>query len=103
MFHIRSFALLPTKKVFDCFFFFFNFLVHHRRANSDAEEPGQGGDAVRQQPGPEGQVALRRIHVEIQLDLTLLIKLAFIVALFGQDGSRQRKMFLILLATIVYL
>lgn len=73
------------------------------RTNSDGEEQGQGGEAIRQQLGPQRQVVVRRFQVAIQLDLALLLKLAFAVVLFGQDGSRQRTMVLILLATLVYL
>lgn len=82
----------------------FSSLVHpSRRTNSDGEEQAQGGDAVRQQLGPQRPVVVRRFHFAIQVDLALLLKLAFAVVLFGQDGSRQRTMVLILLATLVYL
>uniref|UniRef100_A0A0E0KUW5 Uncharacterized protein n=1 Tax=Oryza punctata TaxID=4537 RepID=A0A0E0KUW5_ORYPU len=49
----------------------------------------QAQDA-RQQHGPQRQVVVRRFHFAFQLDLALIIKLAAVVFLFSQEGSKQR-------------
>ncbi|XP_020265917.1 uncharacterized protein LOC109841383 isoform X2 [Asparagus officinalis] len=77
--------------------------VRNNSTDAAGEEQGQGGQAARQQVGPHRQVVVRRFQVAFQLDLALLLKLAFAVVLFGQDGSRQRTIILILLASLVYL
>ncbi|KAI4964713.1 hypothetical protein ZWY2020_059795 [Hordeum vulgare] len=62
----------------------------------------QGQDA-RQQNGPQRQVVVRRFHFAFQLDLALIIKLAAVVFLFSQEGSKQRLFLLILFASMIYL
>ncbi|GJN01822.1 hypothetical protein PR202_ga19123 [Eleusine coracana subsp. coracana] len=64
------------------------------------EEHGQDG---RQQNGPQRQVVVRRFHFAFQLDLALIIKLAAVVFLFSQEGSKQRLFLLILFASLIYL
>ncbi|KAI4381131.1 hypothetical protein MLD38_007239 [Melastoma candidum] len=56
-----------------------------------------------QQPGPQRPVIVRRFQIAIQLDLLLILKLAAVIFLFNQDGSRQRTLVLLLFATFVYL
>ncbi|KAL6901813.1 hypothetical protein ACP4OV_004689 [Aristida adscensionis] len=63
------------------------------------EEHGQD---ARQQNGPQRQ-AVRRFHFAFHLDLALLIKLAAVVFLFSQEGSKQRLFLLILFASLIYL
>ena len=79
--------------------------VHPTRRTTGAvgEEQGQGEEVVRQQHGPQRQVVVRRFQLAFQLDVALLLKLAFAVVLFGQEGSRQRTIVLVLLASLVYL
>lgn len=62
--------------------------------------PAQVGQVQR----PEGQRQIvRRFHVAFQLDLLLILKLAVVVFVFNQDGSRDRLLLLLLLAGLVYL
>ncbi|KAM7481130.1 hypothetical protein LguiB_005713 [Lonicera macranthoides] len=56
-----------------------------------------------QQIGPQRQVVVRRFQIAIHLDLLLILKLAAVIFLFNQDGSRQRLVLLIFFATLVYL
>ncbi|AQK45972.1 hypothetical protein ZEAMMB73_Zm00001d026260 [Zea mays] len=58
---------------------------------------------ARQQNGPQRQVVVRRFHFAFQLDLALIIKLAAVVFLFSQEGSKQRLFLLILFASFIYL
>ncbi|NP_001131686.1 uncharacterized protein LOC100193046 [Zea mays] len=58
---------------------------------------------ARQQNVPQRQVVVRRFHFAFQLDLTLIIKLAAVVFLFSQEGSKQRLFLLILFASLIYL
>jgi hypothetical protein len=64
------------------------------------EEHGQD---ARQQNDPQRQVVVRRFHFAFQLDLVLIIKLAAVVFLFSQEGSKQRLFLLILFASLIYL
>ncbi|XP_058078491.1 uncharacterized protein LOC131226782 isoform X2 [Magnolia sinica] len=63
------------------------------------EEDGQEG---RQQHPPQRQV-VRRFQFGFQLDLLLILKLAAVVFMFNQDGSRQRLILLLFFASFVYL
>ncbi|XVF69918.1 hypothetical protein PTKIN_Ptkin11bG0119500 [Pterospermum kingtungense] len=74
-------------------------------AGAVAGEQGQGAEAQRQQQqaGPQRQVVVRRIQIAFQLDLLLILKLAAVIFLFNQDGSRQRLAVLVFLASLVYL
>lgn len=69
---------------------------------------GFGGGAQNQLPniaGVEGgpQQVVRRIHIAIRLDLVLILKLAFVVFLFGKDGTWKRTLVLCASAVGVYL
>lgn len=68
-------------------------------------EQGQPGEQPQQQQqaGPQRQVVVRRFQIAIQLDLLLILKLAAVIFLFNQDGSRQRLTLLVFFASLVYL
>ncbi|KAG8376383.1 hypothetical protein BUALT_Bualt09G0057800 [Buddleja alternifolia] len=67
-------------------------------------EQGQPGEQPQQQhAGPQRQVVVRRFQIAIQLDLLLILKLAAVIFLFNQDGSKQRLTVLIFFASLVYL
>lgn len=63
------------------------------------EEHGEAG----QQPAPQRQVVVRRFQIAFQLDLLLILKLAAVIFLFNQDGSRHRLIVLVFFASLVYL
>ncbi|KAK9268680.1 hypothetical protein L1049_000440 [Liquidambar formosana] len=68
------------------------------------EEHGQSGQQQQQQqPAPQRQVVVRRFQIAFQLDLLLILKLAAVIFLFNQDGSRQRLTILVFFASLVYL
>lgn len=53
---------------------------------------------------PEGQRQIvRRFHVAFQIDLLLILKLAVVVFIFNQDGSKDRLLLLLFLAGLIYL
>ncbi|KAK6152200.1 hypothetical protein DH2020_014835 [Rehmannia glutinosa] len=62
-------------------------------------EQGQPGEQPQeqQQAGPQRQVVVRRFQIAIQLDLLLILKLAAVIFLFNQDGSKQRLTLLVFL------
>ncbi|WCJ42271.1 hypothetical protein M5689_023090 [Euphorbia peplus] len=69
---------------------------------------GQGGQQTQhqqqqQQAAPQRQVVVRRFQIAFQLDLFLILKLAAVIFLFNQDGSRQRLVILVFFALLVYL
>ncbi|XP_016580069.1 uncharacterized protein LOC107877826 isoform X2 [Capsicum annuum] len=66
------------------------------------EEQGQMGQQ-QQQLGPQRQIVVRRFQIAFQLDLLLILKLAAVIFLFNQNGSRQRLILLVFLASLVYL
>nr|XP_043628344.1 uncharacterized protein LOC122599822 isoform X2 [Erigeron canadensis] len=72
-------------------------------------EAGTGGDdqgqvrQQQQQAGQQRQVVVRRFQIAIHLDLMLILKLAAVIFLFNQDGSRKRLVLLIFLASLIYL
>lgn len=74
-------------------------------AGSVGEERGQAGQQQhqQQQPAPQRQVVVRRFQIAFQLDLLLILKLAAVIFLFNQDGSRQRLVVLVFFASLVYL
>ena len=74
-------------------------------AGVGGEEHGQGGQQQhqQQQPAPQRQVVVRRFQIAFQLDLLLILKLAAVIFLFNQDGSRQRLVVLVFFASLVYL
>ncbi|XP_065850879.1 uncharacterized protein [Euphorbia lathyris] len=77
------------------------------RSSSDTgAHNGQGGQHAQQQqqqPAPQRQVVVRRFQIAFQLDLFLILKLAAVIFLFNQDGSRQRLVVLVFFASLVYL
>ncbi|EEF34577.1 uncharacterized protein LOC8262535 [Ricinus communis] len=82
------------------------------RSSSNAGAPsdhGQGGQQPQQhqqqqqQPAAQRQVVVRRFQIAFQLDLLLILKLAAVIFLFNQDGSRQRLVVLVFFASLVYL
>ncbi|KAI5082989.1 hypothetical protein GOP47_0002732 [Adiantum capillus-veneris] len=53
---------------------------------------------------PDGhRQIVRRFHVALQIDLLLILKLAVVVFIFNQDGSRDRLFLLLFLAGLAYL
>lgn len=80
-------------------------------AGTAGEENGQVGQGEGEgQPQPQAQPhpalqrpVVRRFQIAFQLDLLLIIKLAAVIFLFNQDGSRQRLTLLIFAASLVYL
>ncbi|PKU79822.1 uncharacterized protein LOC110102300 [Dendrobium catenatum] len=73
------------------------------RTNSSGTGGEELGHEARQQQGPQRPVVVRRFHFAFQLDLALIIKLAAVVFLFSQEGSRQRLILLVLFASFIYL
>ncbi|XP_039030382.1 uncharacterized protein LOC120164801 [Hibiscus syriacus] len=73
-------------------------------AGATVEEQEQGAQQPQhQQMGPQRQVVVRRFQIVFQLDLLLILKLAAVIFLFNQDGSRQRLAVLVFFASLVYL
>ncbi|XP_076936553.1 uncharacterized protein LOC143603720 [Bidens hawaiensis] len=72
---------------------------------SPSEAGTQGGEEQGQQPqaGQQRQVVVRRFQIAIHVDLMLLFKLAAVIFLFNQDGSRKRLVLLIFVASLIYL
>ncbi|KAH7365613.1 hypothetical protein KP509_18G037500 [Ceratopteris richardii] len=87
-----------------------------RAVPAEAQDPA----AVGHQPGgvnipagvlQPGQIHLadgqrhivRRFHVAVQIDLLLILKLAAVVFIFSQDGSKDRLFLLLFLAVLAYL
>ncbi|GLT76386.1 hypothetical protein SLA2020_480500 [Shorea laevis] len=74
-------------------------------AGSGGEEHGQAAQPQQhqqQQAAPQRQV-VRRFQIAFQIDLLLILKLAAVIFLFNQDGSRQRLAVLVFFASLVYL
>ncbi|XP_057536477.1 uncharacterized protein LOC130814439 isoform X2 [Amaranthus tricolor] len=55
------------------------------------------------QHGPQRQIVGRRFPFPFQLDFPLLLKLAAMIFIFSQDGSRHRLAVLVFFASIIYL
>lgn len=72
-------------------------------AGEEHGQVGQQQQRQQQQPAPQRQVVVRRFQIAFQLDLMLILKLAAVIFLFNQDGSRQRLAVLVLFATVIYL
>ncbi|KAL8509665.1 hypothetical protein ACS0TY_016764 [Phlomoides rotata] len=72
-----------------------------REAGSEQGQPGE--QPLQQQDGPQRQVVIRRFQIAIHLDLVLILKLAAVIFLFNQDGSRQRLSVLVFFASLIYL
>lgn len=66
--------------------------------NQEINRQGQ-----QQQPLQQRQVIVRRFQFAIQIDLILILKLAAVIFLFHQDGSRQRLILLVFFAALIYL
>jgi hypothetical protein len=79
------------------------------RPSNEAETGGENNQAQagqgqqQQQPANQRQVVVRRFEIAFQLDIFLILKLAAVIFLFNQDGSRQRLAVLVVFATIIYL
>lgn len=71
-------------------------------ANEEHGEVGQQ-QQQHQQPVHQRQVVVRRFEFAFQLDLMLILKLAIVIFLFNQDGSRQRLVVLVFFASLIYL
>ncbi|KAL1210588.1 hypothetical protein V5N11_006907 [Cardamine amara subsp. amara] len=68
------------------------------------ENQAQGGQGQQQQqPAQQRHAVERRFPNAFQLDWFLILKLAAVIFLFNQDGSRQRLAVLVIFATIIYL
>ncbi|CAN8326535.1 unnamed protein product [Cochlearia groenlandica] len=71
---------------------------------TEGENQAQAGQGQQQQqPANQRQVVVRRFEIAFQLDLFLILKLAAVIFLFNQEGSRQRLAVLVIFATIIYL
>ncbi|KAK7329155.1 hypothetical protein VNO77_23303 [Canavalia gladiata] len=68
-----------------------------------SENQGQAAQQPQQQQPPQRQVVVRRFQIAFQIDLMLMLKLAAVIFLFNQDGSKQRLIVLVLFAALVYL
>ncbi|XP_010541117.1 PREDICTED: uncharacterized protein LOC104814654 [Tarenaya hassleriana] len=68
------------------------------QAGQQQQQQGQ-----QQQPAHQRQAVVRRFQIAFQLDLLLILKLAAVIFLFNQDGSRQRLAVLVFFASIIYL
>ncbi|RDX82008.1 hypothetical protein CR513_37249, partial [Mucuna pruriens] len=66
-------------------------------------QAGQQQQPQQQQPAPQRQVVVRRFQIAFQIDLFLMLKLAAVIFLFNQDGSRQRLIVLVFFAALIYL
>ncbi|XP_051114323.1 uncharacterized protein LOC127239968 [Andrographis paniculata] len=87
----------------------FTYNVPTERSSSETRSVGTeqapAGEQLQQQQqgGPQRQVVVRRFQIAIQLDLLLILKLAAVIFLFNQDGSRLRLVVLIFFASLIYL
>ncbi|XP_047317174.1 uncharacterized protein LOC124920674 [Impatiens glandulifera] len=68
------------------------------QSSSTAGEAGEQQQAV-----PQRQIVVRRFQIAIHLDVLLIMKLAAVIFLFNQEGSRQRLALLVFFASLVYL
>ncbi|KAJ4913572.1 hypothetical protein Rs2_08193 [Raphanus sativus] len=66
-------------------------------------QAGQGQQPQQPAQQQQRQVVVRRFEIAFQLDIFLILKLAAVIFLFNQDGSRQRLAVLVIFATIIYL
>lgn len=73
------------------------------RENSTGTAGVELAQDARQHQGLQRPVVVRRFHFAFQLDLALIIKLAAVVFLFSQDGSRHSFILLIMFASLIYL
>ncbi|KAK4775194.1 hypothetical protein SAY86_010129 [Trapa natans] len=78
---------------------------HSNEAGATGEDQGQRQQQqnLHQQPPHQRRVVVRRFQIAIQLDLLLILKLAAVIFLLNQDGSRHRLLILIFFASLIYL
>ncbi|XP_073289904.1 uncharacterized protein [Primulina huaijiensis] len=85
----------------------FTYNIPTERSLPEMREMGgeqvQGVEQQQQEAGPQRQVVVRRFQIAIHIDVLLILKLAAVIFLFNQDGSRQRLTLLVFLASLVYL
>ncbi|XP_073043859.1 uncharacterized protein [Primulina eburnea] len=85
----------------------FTYNIPTERSLPETREMGreqvQGVEQMQQEAGPQRQVVVRRFQIAIHIDVLLILKLAAVIFLFNQDGSRQRLTLLVFLASFVYL
>ncbi|KAJ4709249.1 Transmembrane protein [Melia azedarach] len=73
-------------------------------AGAVGSEHGQAGQELhQQQQARQRQVVVRRFQIAFQLDLLLILKLAAVIFVFNQDGSRLRLTVLVIFASLIYL
>lgn len=74
-------------------------------SGSVGQDQGQGSNPQMQQqpPAQQRQVVVRRFQIAFQIDLPLILKLAAVIFLFNQDGSRRKLALLIFFASVIYL
>ncbi|VFQ74397.1 unnamed protein product [Cuscuta campestris] len=72
------------------------------RSGSD-EQGDVGQQQQHQQPELHHQLVVRRFRIAFQRDLLLILKLAAVIFLFNQDGSKQRLFVLVVFASLIYL
>ncbi|CAH9132627.1 unnamed protein product [Cuscuta epithymum] len=68
-----------------------------------SNEQGHAVELQQQLPEPHHHVVVRRFQIAFQRDLFLILKLAAVIYLFNQDGSKQRLAVLVLFASLIYL
>ncbi|KZV46109.1 hypothetical protein F511_30686, partial [Dorcoceras hygrometricum] len=85
----------------------FTYNIPTERSLQETREIGgeqvQTVEQQQQVAGPQRQVVVRRFQIAIHIDVLLILKLAAVIFLFNQDGSRQRLTLLVFLASLVYL
>ncbi|XP_075509584.1 uncharacterized protein LOC142545999 isoform X3 [Primulina tabacum] len=85
----------------------FTYNIPTERSLPETREMGreqvQGVEQQQEEAGPQRQVVVRRFQIAIHIDVFLILKLAAVIFLFNQDGSRQRLTLLVFLASLVYL
>ncbi|KAF8113753.1 hypothetical protein N665_0046s0098 [Sinapis alba] len=103
--HHHQFGALPAN-----YFIPLTYNLPTTRPSNETEAGGenqaQAGQGQQQQQQPaqqQRQVVVRRFEIAFQLDIFLILKLAAVIFLFNQDGSRQRLALLVIFATIIYL
>ncbi|KAH7572549.1 hypothetical protein JRO89_XS04G0273600 [Xanthoceras sorbifolium] len=74
-----------------------------RPSTEGGDVGSEHGQAGQQQPARQRQVVVRRFQIAFQLDLLLILKLAAVIFVFNQDGSRLRLIVLMFFASLIYL
>ncbi|XP_068643767.1 uncharacterized protein [Aristolochia californica] len=91
---LPSNTLIPLK---------YNVPTRSSRPDGGAVAGGQGQEGRQQPQAQHRQVVVRRFQFAFQLDLFLILKLAAVVFVFNQDGSKQKLILLLFIASLVYL